>query len=347
MNIAVGMSGGVDSSVAAALLVEEGHEVTGFTARMWEGDSGEAIRRAQKVAAQLGIRHHVLDATEHFQRMVLDPFLSEYFSGRTPSPCILCNQHVKFGHLFLQARKLGCTHVATGHYGRISQRDGFWRLHRAADPKKDQSYFLHRLSQEQLEHAVFPLSAWIKERVREFAAQKALPILARGESQDLCFLPDGDYPGFVERHFPELKRAGNIVDEQGRVLGRHEGYHRFTIGQREGLGVAAATRLYVKEVRPERNEVVLGPRENVMSAGCLLEDVHWIAEAPDRLACRVQLRYRHAGVDSVVEKLENGGARVIFGEEQFAVTPGQSAVFYDGDEVLGGGVMAKGLTRPS
>jgi len=337
--IAVGMSGGVDSSAVAAMLVEQGHEVLGFTARMWEGASEEDIRRARQVASFLGIRHQVVDATDYFRRMVLEPFLSEYYSGRTPSPCIVCNQHVKFGHLLLHARRLGCTHVATGHYARLEQREDGWHLFRARDPQKDQSYFLHRLSQEQLGSILFPLFDRLKEDVRQYVVGRGLPVTFRGESQDLCFLPDGDYPAFLEKHYPEVRKKGRILDVDGKILGEHSGFYRFTIGQREGLGVASASRLYVRELRPESNEVVLAPREEVMSSGCRIEEVHWVGlePEPDRLDCRIRLRYRHGGADSFIQKLDSGAVRATFMEKQFAVTPGQAAVFYRGDEVLGGG----------
>jgi tRNA-specific 2-thiouridylase len=339
LKIAVGMSGGIDSSAAAAILVEQGHEVIGFTARMWEGASKEDIQRARQVSSFLGIRHVVVDATDYFRRMVLEPFLSEYYSGRTPSPCILCNQHVKFGHLLLYARKLGCTHMATGHYVRTEQREDGWHLYQARDPIKDQSYFLHRLSQEQLGSAIFPLGDRLKEEIRQYVAARGLPVVFCGESQDLCFLPEGNYPAFLEKHYPEVKKAGRIVDTEGKILGEHAGFYRFTIGQREGLGVAAASRLYVRELRPERNEVVLGRREELMSSGCRIEDVHWVGlePEPNRTDCCIRLRYRHAGADSFVEKLESGAVRATFKEKQFAVTPGQAAVFYQGAEVLGGG----------
>ncbi|MFH0880775.1 MAG: tRNA 2-thiouridine(34) synthase MnmA [Lentisphaerota bacterium] len=344
------MSGGVDSSVAAALLVEQGFQVLGITARMQVPGANpgfeESCKHAHEVASFLGIRHVTLDAAEYFERMVLDPFLAEYHSGRTPSPCVLCNQHVKFGHLLMRAAKLGCSRIATGHYARLEKKEDGVHLFKGRDASKDQSYFLHRLSQEQLEKIWFPLGTWTKQETRKYAQKRGLPVEFREESQDLCFIENHDHAGFLERSFPDLKKKGWVVDSQGKVLGEHEGYHRYTIGQREGLGVAAKTRLYVKEIRPSTNEVVAGPREEIFSSGCRVDEVAWMCGAlPSQpVNCAVKLRYRHEGAPSTVSWLENQRACVMFDTPQFGVTPGQAAVFYQGDEVLGGGWISESIT---
>jgi tRNA-specific 2-thiouridylase len=337
------MSGGLDSSVAAALLVEQGREVIGLTARMWrEGSrccSLEDVARALKVSEFLNIRHYAVDSVELFGEKIVHPFVTEYVRGRTPSPCVRCNQVIKFGVLLRDAIQLGCARIATGHYARIEKRPDGFHLLKGRDLAKDQSYFLHRLDQPQLEHSLLPLGELTKSQVVEYAKRKGLPVKFDSESQDLCFIGDEGYVPFIEKRRPDLKKQGPIVSAAGREIGRHNGYHHFTVGQREGLGVAAACRLYVREVRPETNTVVVGGREDVMSRQCLVEEVHWIGgKAPsDGAACAVKLRYRHKGAPAELRLLEESRVEVIFREEQFAVTPGQAAVFYDGDEVLGGG----------
>ncbi len=343
LRVAVGMSGGVDSSAAAALLVEQGHDVIGITAHLWrEGSrccSLDDVRRAIKVADFLGIRHYVVDSIATFGEMIVHPFVDEYARGRTPSPCVRCNQVIKFGVLLREALELGCTHIATGHYARVEKRADGFHLLRGTDEHKDQSYFLHRLFQEQLAHTLLPLGEWTKEQTIEYAKRRGFPVPDTGESQDLCFVPDDGYALFLEKRRPQLRRSGPVVDTRGRERGRHEGCHRFTVGQREGIGVAAAERLYVKEIRADTNTVVVGTREEVMRERCVVEDVHWISGAApgDGVGCSVRLRYRHKGAPARLQLLEEGRAEVIFETPQFAVTPGQAAVFYDGDEVLGGG----------
>jgi tRNA-uridine 2-sulfurtransferase len=345
LRVAVGMSGGVDSSAAAALLVEQGHDVIGLTAHLWrEGSrccSLDDVRRAIQVADVLGIRHYVVDSIAMFGEKIVQPFVDEYARGRTPSPCIRCNQLIKFGVLLRDAMDLGCTHIATGHYARVEKRADGFHLLCGKDDLKDQSYFLCRLDQAQLAHTLLPLGGWTKEQTVDYAKQRGFPVPSTGESQDLCFVPDDGYAEFLEKRRPQLRKAGPIVDTRGREIGRHDGCHRFTVGQREGIGVAAAERLYVKEIRADTNTVVVGSREEVMSDRCRVEDVHWISgRAPaDGFACRIRLRYRHKGAPGRIGRL---GEDVLFDEPQFGVTPGQAAVFYDGDEVLGGGWIAEG-----
>ncbi len=372
---AVGMSGGTDSSVAAALLVEQGYEVIGLTAHMWKDGSRccslEDVTRAQKVCAALGIRHYVVNAQDRFEEKVVAPFVSEYAAGRTPSPCIACNQFIKFGFLLDRAVQLDCDVLATGHYACLEERDGAFHLMRAVDRTKDQSYFLHRLSQKQLSHTVFPLGGWTKEKVKKWSADHNLPIVPRGESQDLCFVEEGMYPEFVEARAPEVKKKGRVLDDQGKQLAEHDGIHRFTVGQRGGTGVAVGERVYVSRIDADKNEITLSPREGVMQSECLVNGVHWIAgvfpqcaagvppalfikgravcPTPPRTAgtavpthdvpqtFTVQPRYGHRGSAATLEKISDTEFKVCFVEPQFALTPGQAAVVYDGDELLGGG----------
>jgi len=346
LRVAVGMSGGLDSSVTAALLQEQGHDVIGLSAHMWKEGSRccslEDVARAARVATFLGIPHHVVDTIGLFGEMIVRPFVEEYARGRTPSPCVRCNQVIKFGVLMKEAIQRGCTHVATGHYARIVKAGESWHLLRGRDGKKDQSYFLHRLDQAQLGRILLPLGDWTKPEAADYAQKRGLPVPLNTESQDLCFVPDAGYVPFVEKYRPQLRRRGAIVDAAGRKLGEHEGFHRFTIGQREGIGVAAKERLYVKELRPETNTVVVGARREVMSERCRVEDVHWISGSPppDGLACRVRLRYRHQGAPAVLRIMDPTTAEAVFESPQFAVTPGQAGVFYVEDEVLGGGWIA-------
>jgi tRNA-specific 2-thiouridylase len=330
--------------VAAALLVDRGYRVTGITARMWKDGSRccslEDIDRARRVCDALGIRHVVIHALDAFARCVADRFAADYARGRTPSPCVVCNQLIKFGLLLERAVQLGCDALATGHYARREHHDGVYRLLRAADRSRDQSYFLHRLSQRQLARALFPLGDLHKrDEVLPYAAQRRLPLTSRGESRDLCFVEPGMHPDFVERRFPGLPADGAMVDADGREIGRHRGLHRYTIGQRKGLGVAVGEPLYVTRIDAQANRLVLGTHAQTLSAGCLVEDPRWIAGAPPARGseCRVQIRYRHRAAPAVIEPLPDGRLRVRFRERQFAVTPGQAAVFYRDDEVLGGG----------
>ena len=339
---AVGMSGGTDSSVAAALLVEQGWEVIGLTAHMWKDGSRccslEDVTRAQKVCAALGIRHYVVNAQDRFEEKVVTPFVSEYATGRTPSPCIACNQFIKFGFLLDRAVQLDCQILATGHYARIEERDGTFHLMRAVDRTKDQSYFLHRLSQKQLAHTVFPLGGWTKAEVKKWSADHNLPIIPRGESQDLCFVEEGMYAEFVEARAPEVKKKGLVLDDQGRPLAEHDGVHRFTVGQRGGPGAAVGERVYVSRIDADKNTIILSPREGVMQSECVVQGAHWISGTfPMSGNITVQPRYGHRGASAKIESSSGGQFLVRFEEPQFALTPGQAAVVYDGDEVLGGG----------
>jgi tRNA-specific 2-thiouridylase len=342
--VAVGMSGGTDSSAAAALLADQGYEVIGLTAHMWKDGSRccslEDVERARRVCSYLGIRHYVVNAQEIFTDRIVNPFVEAYAAGQTPSPCIYCNSFVKFGFLMDRALQLNCDYLATGHYAHVEKRgDGAFHLLSAKDEKKDQSYFLHRLNQKQLGFLLFPLANMPKAEVKAYSAERGLPIVPRGESQDLCFVEEGKLPDFVEQRDPSVIRRGEIRDHHGKVVGHHDGLHRFTVGQRGKLGIALGERMYVKRLDKENNVVEVAPRPGVMKLACALDDLHWISgSAPSgELRCEVRPRYGSKGALATVSLSENGEATVAFDEAQFALTPGQAAVFYKDGEVLGGG----------
>ena len=347
--VVVGMSGGVDSSVAAALLAERGYQVIGITMSLVSGASRcksmESAEYAGRVADRLGIRFDVADYRDRFHEEVIEPFADAYLSGRTPIPCVVCNQRFKFQLLRERGRELGANAVATGHYARIDTdaRTGGRLLRRARDRRKDQSYFLFRLGSDQLEDTLFPVGDLCKDEVREKARTLGLVTAERPESQEICFVPDGDYAEVVEEiRADQLPGEGEIVDREGAVLGRHAGVHRFTVGQRRGLGVHGRGRLYVREVDAERNRIVVGSLGDLFSAGARIEGVSWVSGRSPASPIRalVKVRYRHEGAPARLEIHADGTLRADFDEPVRAVTPGQAAVFYDGDLVLGGGWIA-------
>ncbi|MDP6630793.1 MAG: tRNA 2-thiouridine(34) synthase MnmA [Kiritimatiellia bacterium] len=346
--IAVGMSGGTDSSVAAALLVDRGVEVLGVTARMWKEGSRccslEAVQSARKVCWHLGIRHVVVNVLDDFMQNVAGRFAREYVDGKTPSPCVACNQTIKFGALLTRVVSFGCTGLATGHYAkRVEAGDGV-HLYRGRDTSRDQSYFLHRLSQRQLAHAMFPLGDMIKqEDVIPYARERKLPIATGEESRDICFAPPGHHHEVVERFFPDASRPGDIVNMGGEVVGQHEGIHRCTVGQRRGLGLSGGPPLYVVRIDAERNQVVVGSREEACAPGCKLEDCRWISghPPPSGQAVEVSVRYQHGPVPATIEPGDDGCCTIRFEGPQFGVAPGQAAVVYCGAEVMGGGWIAR------
>ena len=352
--VVVAMSGGVDSSVAAALLVESGAETIGVTMRLSESESRccslEDADDARRVAERLGIRFYVANYAEAFGREVVDTFADDYLAGRTPIPCIACNKSFKFDHLLERARVFGADRVATGHYARLEHdpQTGAARLFRGADRNKDQSYFLFPLTQAQLRSASFPVGALDKTAVRERARALGLATADKPESQEICFVPDGDYARVVERLRPEATRLrGDIVDASGRVLGEHRGVHHFTVGQRHGLGVSSDRRLYVLRIDPREQKVVVGGVEGLDCGRATVERVNWIAGAPPEgeTRVRVQIRHRHAAALARVRPAPDATARIEFEEPVRAVAPGQAAVFYDAqhdDEVIGGGWLARG-----
>jgi tRNA-specific 2-thiouridylase len=352
------MSGGVDSSVAAALLVREGYEVIGVTYKPYtprEEDPfapprfggcctvGE-IEDARRVAVKLGIPHYVLNLSEDFEETVIRDFIREYASGRTPNPCVRCNQFIKFAALRQKARELGCDFVATGHYARrvFDESIGKYRLLRGVDDSKDQSYVLYVMTQEQLAHALFPLGTWRKEETRQFAEEIGLVVAHKPDSQEICFIEDGDYAKFIREREPALAKPGDIVDMQGRVIGKHEGIIHYTIGQRRGLGISSPTPLYVTRIDAGRNLVQVGRREELRSSVCHASPVHWIAGEPPPTprAVTCKIRSQAHPVPATLTHATNATLRLTFAEPQLAVTPGQSVVIYDGDEVLGGGTIS-------
>ena len=343
MKVVVAMSGGVDSSVAAAMLKEEGCDIIGATMQIWPAD--EPAADAKYVADKLGIPHCVMNFSDIFAREVIADFCQEYRRGRTPNPCIRCNQHVKFGALLERAREMGADFIATGHYARIEpdEATGTCLLKKGADAQKDQSYFLCQLTREQLQHTMFPIGNLTKERVRQIAAELNLPVASRPESQEICFIPDDDYSGFLKDYIPQAIEPGPILDEQGNILGEHQGITGYTIGQRQGLGIAAREPLYVTAIEPDRNAVVVGTREAIYGSELIASNLNWLAidspEHPFRVKARV--RYRHPEAEAVVTPLDEDRVYVKFAEPQMAITPGQAIVFYDGDTVVGGGTISK------
>jgi tRNA-uridine 2-sulfurtransferase len=355
--VVVAMSGGVDSSVAAALLVEQGYEVIGVMLRLWAeeppADAGapatnkccslEAVYDARAVADQLKIPFYVVNAEAPFKTQVVDFFIREYAAARTPNPCLACNRHIRFGFLFDYARKLGATHMATGHYARVTaDTAGRYHLYRGADPAKDQSYVLHVAEQAQLAHMLFPVGGYVKSEVRQLAAGRGLPTASRAESQDLCFVADGDYRRFLADWAPAAVQPGPILDRSGRELGTHRGLPFYTIGQRSGLGVAAAQPLYVLELDAARNALVVGPAEQLGGQRFRAEHVNWVAgEAPaGPFETTVQIRYHTRPAAATVIPLPDGQAEVRLGAPLRGVMAGQGAVFYEGDECLGGGIIS-------
>ena len=362
MRIVVAMSGGVDSSVAAALLAEQGHDVIGLSMQLYDQAEGQSsfgsccsidgLHDARRVAAAINIPHYVMNFERQFQEQVVSNFVNEYVAGRTPLPCAHCNGDLKFATLAERAASFGADAVATGHYARVEAirlpgEDGGGSqpmrhvLKRGIDASKDQSYFLFSLTQAQLARAVFPVGDRPKTAVRAYARLRNLPVADKPDSQEICFIPDHDYRGFVEKQRPDTPRAGQFVDERGAVVGAHEGVHRFTVGQRRGLGLRSSpsgTPLYVLALRPAERQVVVGPKSSLERTTLQASDVNWLIETPTvPIRAAVQIRHRHQAAPATVRATAPGQATVTFDTPQIAITPGQAAVFYDGEIVLGGG----------
>jgi tRNA-specific 2-thiouridylase len=360
--IAVAMSGGVDSSTVAAMLRADGHPVVGLTMQLWNqrrlaGREGmpeqvqgrccsiEDVYDARRVAEHLGIPYYVVNHQDRFERDVVRPFVDEYLSGRTPIPCSLCNNHLKFDQLLLTAKQIGADMLATGHYARIEYSDdrGRWLLLRGHDLSKDQSYFLFGLTQEQLSKTLFPLGAMTKPDVRTLAQEHGLALAQKPDSQEICFVPGGDYKRFIDAYLDEQGESlpdtsGELVRTSGEVVGRHSGVHNFTVGQRKGLGVATGSPLYVIELRGDKRQVVVGDDDNLRSNTLRARRLNWISvqrpEGPMRV--KAKIRHRHEPADAEIH-MDGDDAIVTFDQQQRAITPGQAVVFYDGDLVVGGG----------
>ena len=371
MKIAVAMSGGVDSSAAAAILKEQGHELVGFTMQLWDQRRGintdengdplpsrccslDDVYDARRVAEELDFPFYVLNLERDFERDVVQPFVTSYLSGETPIPCVSCNSRLKFASLDRLALSLGCEKVATGHYARVEfdAVSNRYKLLRGKNEQKDQSYFLWELTQAQLSRALFPLGEMSKPEARDAARQHNLTGVAeKKESQEICFVPDGNYAGFIDRYLDaenatdRLPGAGEIVDTTGRVIGRHEGIHRYTIGQRRGIGIADERPLYVISIDAAKNRVTAGSPEDLLSSEFTVARVNWIAldDPKEPVRAEVRVRYRHTAAAATITSLQNQRARIVFDEPQRAITPGQASVFYRGDEVLGGGWIVKSM----
>lgn len=340
----VAMSGGVDSSVAALLLKEQGYDVTGATMCFSAGGCGnKGIEDARRVCRQLNIPHLVLNFSKELEEIVVLDFIVEYISGRTPNPCVRCNQYLKFGDLLKKARELGMDYLATGHFARIEKKGKEYLLEKGVDPKKDQSYFLCQVSSRQLPHILFPVGGMTKEEVRVLAKKKGLSVAQKPASQEICFIKDNDYRAFLKKRLNKAYfQEGEIVDQNGKVLGTHRGIFNFTIGQREGLGISAPYPLYVIRLDETRRQVVVGPKEDVYSRSLIAASPNILVKDAFKKSTSVyaKIRYNHPQVKARVTFLSKNRLRVDFDDPQFAVTGGQFVVFYKGDVVLGGAKIA-------
>ncbi|MGD0350830.1 MAG: tRNA 2-thiouridine(34) synthase MnmA [Verrucomicrobiota bacterium] len=353
--VVCGMSGGVDSSTAAALLVEQGYDVIGVTLKLWKHDcfspdedlfkccGSRAAADVRAVCDHLGIPFHLIDDAEEFQRQVIGHFAAEYRAGRTPNPCILCNEHLKFGTLLQRADEFGAQYVATGHYARVERANGRTLLKRGREPRKDQSYFLFSLRQDQLARALFPVGDRTKSDTRAAARQRELKTAEKKESMEICFVPDNDYGKFLQQSNLAQKHLGEIVDLHGRVLGHHDGIEFYTIGQRKGLGISAPKPFYVIELDAAHNRVIVGDDTALDRDEFTVDRCNWIPfdTPPSSFAATVKIRYKHPDTPATVIPLGNGGAKVKLHAAQRAITPGQAAVFYQDDLVIGGGWIAR------
>ncbi len=350
--VIVGMSGGVDSSTAAALLLQQGYDVVGITLKLWPQDclsraedkccGPQAVADARAVCHRLGIPFYLVDESADFQTQVIEYFAAEYRAGRTPNPCVMCNQHLKFGTLIQRARQLGAEYVATGHYARLERCNGRTLLKRGLDPRRDQSYFLFSLRQEQLAFALFPLGDLRKDETRDVAREAKLKTADKEESMEICFVPDNDYGAFLEKANLVQRHGGDIVDLHGRVLGHHDGVEFYTIGQRKGLRISHPTPLYVIELDAANNRVIVGDDSALSRDELTVNHCNWIAfdASPGPIEVTAKIRYNHPGTPATVTPSGNGSARVKLHAPQRAITPGQACVFYQDDVVVGGGWIA-------
>ena len=344
----VAMSGGVDSSVAAALLVEQGFDVAGVMLHLWAEEENrccapQAIEDARNVAKQLGIDFFLVDYEAEFKACVVDYFVTEYSQGRTPNPCLACNQQIRFGRLLRHVQALGAETMATGHYARTAKIDGAHRLQKGADPQKDQSYVLYMLGQDELRRLIFPVGSYTKVQVREMARKRGLPIADKDESMEICFVTDDDYRRFLREHAPQSVRPGPILDTSGQEIGRHEGLPSYTVGQRRGLGISAPEALYVLRLDVAQNALIVGTARELGQRSLLADDVTYVCGEPPDGPVRVQakIRYRALLADATWTPLEERRARVEFDDQLRDITPGQAVVAYQGDSVLGGGIISE------
>lgn len=340
--VVVGLSGGVDSSVAALLLKEQGYDVIGVTMKTW--DSAESIiEDAKRVADFLSIPYHVIDFTEEFHRHVVDYFAEEYLHGRTPNPCVVCNRHVKWEALLDRSREFGAELVATGHYARVEKlQNGRYALRSSVTAAKDQTYALYNLTQDQLARTLMPVGSFEKEEIRRMAREAGIPVAEKPDSQEICFIPDQDYAGFIERYTGKQIQPGNFVDSDGRILGRHKGIIHYTVGQRKGLNLALGHPVFVTEIRPDTNEVVIGTNEDVFTKSLLCSKLNWMAADGfhgSELRMLAKIRYAHKGAMCTIREAGEDLAECVFDEPVRAVTPGQAVVFYQDDWVAGGGII--------
>jgi tRNA-specific 2-thiouridylase len=353
--IAIALSGGLDSAVAALQLIDQNNHVFGVTFRLWQelpgGNAGQSMElydpteKAREVARALDIPLHIIDARVPFRRRVVDKFVAEYGAGRTPNPCLYCNRHIKFDFLLQQALSRGAQKLATGHYARIrvAPDDSTRQLLRGVDARKDQSYVLYMLGQDELARVVFPLGEYTKEQVRDIAKQRHLPVAQAEESQDLCFVAGGDYRRFLQRYAPHVFTPGPILDAQGNEIGRHQGLAAYTIGQRSGIGISASEALYVLRLDIDRNALIVGPKRALGRDTLIVQDVLWVGGKPPRTPfhAEVKIRYRARLAPATVTALPGARAQIEFSEPLRDITPGQGAVFYDDIVVLGGGIIAR------
>lgn len=352
--VVVGMSGGVDSSVAAYLLKEQGYDVIGVTMQIWQDEDNDvqeenggccglsAVEDARRVAGELGIPYYVMNFKQEFKKNVIDYFIEEYLSGRTPNPCIACNRYVKWESLLQRSIEIGADYIATGHYAKIEQLPGGRYSLRMSDAAgKDQTYALYNLTQYQLSHTLMPVGYYEKDEIREMAQKIGLPVAHKKDSQEICFVPDKDYAGFIEENTDKKIEEGNYVLADGRVIGRHKGITHYTIGQRKGLNLSMGHPVFVTEIRPDTNEVVIGENEDLFLRELVCDRINFmsISDLEGEMPVMAKIRYNHKGAPAVIRREGPDRIRVIFEEPQRAVTPGQAVVFYDGEYVAGGGII--------
>lgn len=353
--VVVGMSGGVDSSVAACLLKEQGYDVIGVTMQIWQEEDPETVEEnggccglsavddARRVAWSLGIPYYVMNFRKEFRESVMDYFVDEYLHGHTPNPCIACNRHVKWEALLARSMEIGADYIATGHYARVMQLpNGRYTIQNSVTAAKDQTYALYNLTQEQLSRTLMPVGAYTKDEIRQIAEDHDLAVAKKKDSMEICFIPDNDYAGFIDRSVEHVPGPGNFVDKDGNILGRHKGITHYTVGQRKGLNLAMGRPVFVTEIRPETDEVVIGDSEDVFSDHLICGNVNWMAVDGlhgEERTVMAKIRYSHKGAPCVIRELEDGRVECKFETPQRAITPGQAVVFYENDYVFGGGTI--------